>query len=76
MTLRPEYSVWAFSDQLKTDLCECDHVTFEEALRWFKHHTTNVPANIGMTSRVIIVDGGDCIVAEWKHGQGITWPKD
>jgi len=74
--LRPEYSVWAFSDKLSARLCECDHVTFEEALHWFKHHTTNVTANTGMTSRVIITDGGDMIVAEWKHGQGITWPPE
>ena len=74
--LRPEYSVWAFSDVLDTQLCECDHVTFEEAIRWFKHHTTNVAAKRGITSRVIITDSGDCIVAEWKHGKGVIWPKE
>jgi len=72
---RPEFSVWAFSEQLDTKLCECDHVMIEEALKWFRHHTSNVTAKVGITSRVIITDGGDCIVAEWKYGQGITWPK-
>jgi hypothetical protein len=54
--------------------CECSSVSFEEALKWFKHHTTNVTANLGITKRVI-VDSDDYIVGEWKHGEGITWPK-
>lgn len=71
------YSVWYFSNEALGSIqeLECSSVTFEEALKWFKHHTSNVTASLGLTKRVIIVDSGDCIVAEWKHGQGITWPK-
>jgi hypothetical protein len=55
---------------------ECHLVPLEEAMKWFKHHTTNVTAKTGITARVIMVDGGDQIVAEWKHGEGIVWPKE
>lgn len=71
------YSVWYFSNESLGNIKECegDSFTFEEACKWFKHHTTNVTANFGFTKRVIITDSDDCICAEWKFGQGITWPK-
>jgi hypothetical protein len=71
------YSVWYFSNAALGNIqeCECRGVSFEEALKWFKHHTTNVTANLGITERVIITDSGDCTVAEWKYGLGIVWPK-
>jgi len=34
----------------------------------------NVAANIGITRRVIITDGGDYTVFEWKYGEGVTYP--
>jgi hypothetical protein len=49
-------------------------VSPEEAVKAFKHYTENVAARIGITERVIITDGGDCIAMEWKRGQGITFP--
>lgn len=72
------FSVWYYSNEALGSIqeCECEGVGFEEACRWFKHHTTNVTARVGFTKRVIIVDGNDCICAEWKHGLGITWPKN
>jgi len=46
----------------------------EEATAAFNHYTNNVASRMGITSRVIITDGGDSIVLEWRHNQGITWP--
>jgi hypothetical protein len=71
------FSVWYFSNEalgLQRE-CECMGVSAEEAMKWFKHHISNVPAQLGFTTRVIIVDNLDMIVAEWKHGLGITWPE-
>jgi len=72
------FSVWYYSNEALGSIkeCECSGVGFAEATKWFKHHTTNVTANLGLTKRVIIVDSGDCIVAEWKHGKGVIWPKE
>jgi hypothetical protein len=39
-------------------------------------YTTNVAAKVGITKRVIITDGGDCICFEWKHGEGVTFPQE
>lgn len=71
------YSVWYYSNEALGSIqeCECKGVGFAKATEWFKHHITNVSAQMGWTKRVIIVDGDDCIVAEWKHGQGIVWPE-
>lgn len=46
----------------------------EEAVQAFKHYCTSVGARLGMTVRVIITDGGDSTVAEWKHGEGLVYP--
>ena len=50
------------------------YVMLDEATAAFRHYTSNVAAKMGFTHRVIITDGGDCIVAEWIYGQGVTWP--
>ena len=46
----------------------------QEAVEASKHYTTSVGARLGLTRRVIITDGGDCINFEWKFGEGITYP--
>ena len=50
------------------------NVGAEEAVTAAKHYTENVAARMGMVARVIITDGGDYTVFEWKHGQGVTYP--
>jgi len=72
-----EFSVYYTSNESLGSIteCECRFVDVETAKKWFRHHTTNVTAMAGFTARVIITDGGDCIVAEWKYGQGVIWPK-
>ena len=71
------FSVYYFSSHELGDIKEreCYLVPLEQAKKWFEHHTTNVCANVGLTERVIMTDSDGCIVAEWKHGDGITWPK-
>ena len=49
-------------------------VSAEKATEVFKAYITNVAARTGITLRVIITDGGDCINAEWIYGIGITYP--
>lgn len=50
------------------------YVSAEEAMKAFRFYTNNVASRIGTTVRVIITDGGDCINAEWKHGEGLVFP--
>ena len=49
-------------------------VTAKKPMEAFKHYTHGVGAQLGITKRVIITDGGDCINAEWEHGKGLTYP--
>jgi hypothetical protein len=51
-------------------------VPAEEAAKAFKHYTTSVAAQMGVTTRVIITDGDDCISAEWTYEHGITFPPE
>jgi hypothetical protein len=37
---------------------------------------TSVGAQVGTTTRVVIVEDGDAIVLEWKFGEGITFPPE
>ncbi len=46
----------------------------EEAVKAAHFLSHNVAARLGTTKRVIITDGGDHCVFEWKHGEGVTWP--
>jgi hypothetical protein len=34
----------------------------------------SVGGQIGNTVRVVIIDGGDCIVFDWRFGDGIIFP--
>lgn len=50
-------------------------VFLDEAMKTAKHYTTSVGARLGMTQRVIVTDGGDDIVFEWKFGIGVVFPR-
>ena len=73
-----EFSVWQFSTEAFGNVQERvrEFVDIQEAMDAFTHYTNNVAVKMGATARVIITDGGDCIVAEWKKGQGITFPPE
>ena len=49
-------------------------VSAEEACRAFQYYTSSLGAGLGSTVRVIITDGSDCMVREWKSEQGVTFP--
>ena len=53
----------------------CHFVGAEEAMKVALAYTTNVASKVGITQRVIITDGGDSTVFEWKFKEGIVWPK-
>jgi uncharacterized lipoprotein NlpE involved in copper resistance len=50
------------------------YVGAEEAGKAFTHYCTSVGARIGITRRVIITDGGDCVNMEWIFGKGLVYP--
>lgn len=51
-------------------------VSAEEAMEAFKTYTNNPASKVGITVRVIITDGGDCVNAEWKYGEGYVFPPE
>jgi len=68
-----EFSVYQF---FPDESCErvSSFIDARSAVEQAKRLTETVGARIGTTRRVIITDGGDCTVFEWKHGQGVTFP--
>jgi hypothetical protein len=46
----------------------------KEASRAFQYYTSSLGAQLGLTMHVIIIDGSDCVVREWKFEQGVTFP--
>ena len=50
-------------------------VSAENAVKAAMHYTNNVAVKMGVTVRVIITDGGDCTVFEWKKGEGVVFPE-
>jgi hypothetical protein len=71
------YSVYFYSSKSFGNIveCECKGVDFAEATKWFKHHINNVAGITGITQRVTIVDENDMVVAEWRYGEGVIWPR-
>lgn len=72
---RPEFSVALFYVDGTHEYAR-RFVLAAEAIQTAKHYTTNIAAKVGLTQRVIITDGGDCIVLEWEYGKGITYPTE
>jgi hypothetical protein len=68
-----EYSVCQFFEDGSYEYTR-RFVSPEDAVAAFKHYTHSVAARAGMTRRVIITDGGDCTNAEWRYGEGLTYP--
>lgn len=69
------YTVYQFFDEDELYERIGSYDTADEAVKKAHFFTHNVAARVGLTVRVIITDSGDCIVFEWKFGQGVTWPK-
>lgn len=52
-----------------------EHVNIKQAMDAARHYCTCVAARIGTTVEVIICDGEDLRIFEWKFGQGVTFPQ-
>jgi len=48
-------------------------VSAEEAVSAARFYTTNVASRMGITQRVIITDGGDCVAWEWLKDKGVVF---
>jgi hypothetical protein len=48
-------------------------VDAETAVTQARRLTGTLGARMGTTRRIIITDGGDCTVFDWKFGEGRTW---
>lgn len=68
-----EFSVYQFFPD-ETYERVASFVDPETAMRTVKTLTETLGARLGTTVRIIITDGGDFTVLEWKHGEGIVWP--
>jgi hypothetical protein len=70
-----EFSVYQFFKDGQSERVR-EFVSAEEAMKAFMHYCTSVGAKLGVVSRVIVTDGGDCTNMEWKYGEGIVYPPD
>lgn len=50
------------------------YVTAEDAMTTAKSYIGRPAAVIGVIRRLIVEDGGGCIVFEWQFNKGITFP--
>ena len=70
-----EFNVWQFFADGSQEQVRAG-VSPGEAMNAFAHYTSNVASKLGVVERVIITDGGDDCNAEWKFGQGYTFPPE
>jgi hypothetical protein len=76
MTDENEFSVYQFFTDGQYERVR-QNVSDEEAVLAARHYTTSVAARVmGIVERVIITDGGDFTVFEWKKGEGVTFPPE
>jgi len=45
-----------------------------QAVQALKKCTRDFASLVGATTRIIVIDGDDCINIEWTYGKGITYP--
>jgi hypothetical protein len=72
MTISGEFSVYQFFKDGTYERVR-RYVSAEEAMQAAAHYTNNVAVHMGVTSRVIITDGGDFTCFEWLADKGVTW---
>lgn len=72
---RPEFSVCQFFEDDTHEYVR-QFVGAKEAVETAHHYCFSVGAKLGTTRRVIITDGDDFTVFEWKFGEGVTYPRD
>ncbi|MBO4228164.1 hypothetical protein [Bradyrhizobium neotropicale] len=50
-------------------------VSADEAVKAALHCSSSIAAKIGIVDSIMITDGLDCIVFEWRRNQGIVVPE-
>jgi len=73
--MKNEFSVYQFFEDGSWERVR-EWVSAEEAVQAAQHYTCSVAAQTGITQRVIITDGGDCVSFEWQYGKGVTYPEE
>lgn len=68
-----EFSVHQFFPDGSSE-CLRQFVGPEEAVLTARDYTRRPAALIGIIARVIITDGGDNCVFEWRYGEGVVFP--
>ena len=68
-----EFSVWQFFPDETGELVSA-FVDPETAVRTAFQLSHSLAAQVGVTARVIIVDGDDFTTFEWKFGEGVVFP--
>lgn len=68
-----EFSVCQFFTDGSYEYVRRD-VSADEAMVAVEHYTNNIATMFGIVARVIITDGGDCVVYEWTKGGGVIFP--
>lgn len=71
---RPQFSVAVFLDNGKHAYI-VRWVHDKAAVACFRRAIVVGEQSKNPPLRIIITDGGDCTVREWKRGEGITWPE-
>ena len=68
-----EFSVWQFFTGGSCQR-EPERYTRVAAVRQATVLTKTLAAQTGSTCRIIITNGGDHTVWEWRHGEGVVFP--
>src|SRR5262249_46027841 len=71
---RGEYSVWRFHLDGACKEVVVRSVDAKSAFAHAKEVMLSIGGQIGTTTRLIIIDGCDRIVFEWRFGAGATFP--
>ncbi len=69
-----EYSVAVWGADGETYWYDKRYVAAEVAIPHSKKVIDSVGGRIGMISKVMVTDGGDCCVVLWEYGKGIVFP--
>lgn len=75
MTDRAEFSVFEFYPDGSYSRVR-HFVSAREAVEAAKRVTEKPAVQLSIITRVIITDGDDACVFEWKHGKGVTFPRN
>jgi len=71
--MKNEFSVYWY-DPTGAYCCEAKFVGAEEAVELARSLTNRPAARMGIITRVMITDGGDFCVLDWRNGEGIVFP--